>query len=195
MNNWLNAFNRLPATARYLTIAALASVLFFPLLGGVHLFDWDEINFAECAREMIVTKDYIRCQIDFMPFWEKPPVFIWMQAAAMQVFGVGEYAARFPNACIGLVAMLTLYYTGSKLRSREFGLWWVAAYMCSWLPQFYFKTGIIDPTFNFLIFLAIYQLYLLKWGQQKLLHSILAGLFLGLAVLTKGPVAILVVLL
>jgi len=51
-------------------IAAAAALLFVPFLGGVHLFDWDEINFAEAAREMIVTGDYLTVQINFQPFWE-----------------------------------------------------------------------------------------------------------------------------
>jgi 4-amino-4-deoxy-L-arabinose transferase-like glycosyltransferase len=39
------------------------------ILGAVHLFDWDEINFAECSREMLATGDYLRVYIDFQPFW------------------------------------------------------------------------------------------------------------------------------
>ena len=39
-------------------IVLISSILFIPFLGGSHLFDWDEINFAECAREMIVTGNY-----------------------------------------------------------------------------------------------------------------------------------------
>lgn len=54
-----------------LLIACGAAILFIPFLGQVHLFDWDEVNFAECAREMLVTKNYLRVQIDFQPFWEK----------------------------------------------------------------------------------------------------------------------------
>jgi len=38
-----------------LTIAAISFAFFVPFLGAVHLFDWDEINFAESAREMLVT--------------------------------------------------------------------------------------------------------------------------------------------
>ena len=56
-------------------IAAIAALLFVPFLGGVHLFDWDEINFAEISREMIVSGDYLRPQIGFQPFYEKPPLF------------------------------------------------------------------------------------------------------------------------
>jgi len=182
----------MPTYLKYIIITLAAGLLFFPFLGHVHLFDWDEINFAECAREMIVSKDYLRAQIDFMPFWEKPPVFIWMQVLAMKVFGVGEYAARFPNALMGVVTLLTIFYAGRKVVNEKMATWWVLLYAATWLPHFYFKSGIIDPTFNFFIFVAFFQTHLIRFSDKKLLHSVLAGLFLGIAVLTKGPVAILV---
>ena len=182
----------MPNYIKYFIITIAGCLLFLPFLGQVHLFDWDEINFAECAREMIVSKDYLRAQIDFMPFWEKPPVFIWMQVIGMKLFGVGEYAARFPNAVMGMVTLITLYYAGKKVMNEKMATWWVLLYAASWLPHFYFKTGIIDPTFNYFIFLAFFQLHLLKFSAKKSLHALLAGLFLGIAVLTKGPVAILV---
>ena len=182
----------MPNYLRYMIIATAGCLLFLPFLGQVHLFDWDEINFAECAREMIVSKDYLRAQIDFMPFWEKPPFFIWMQVAAMKMFGVGAYAARFPNAFMGVITLLTIFYIGKKVANEKMATWWVALYAATWLPHFYFKTGIIDPTFNFFIFLSFFQVWLLRHSRRPLLHAVLAGLFLGLAVLTKGPVAILV---
>jgi len=180
---------------RYTIIVVLAAVLFLPFLGHVHLFDWDEINFAECAREMILSKDYLRAQIDFKPFWEKPPLFIWMQVLSMKAFGVNEYAARFPNALMGIVTLVTLYGVGKKIINEKMASWWVILYAATWLPHFYFKSGIIDPTFNFFIFLSFYQLHLLRFSERKNMHALLAGLFMGLAVLTKGPVAILVALL
>jgi len=176
----------------YTVIAILASLFFFPFLGHVNLFDWDEINFAECAREMIVSKDYLRMQINFHPFWEKPPLFIWMEVLSMKVFGVNEFAARFPNAFMGVVTLMTLYYTGKKVANEKIARWWVALYAATWLPHFYFKSGIIDPTFNFFIFLSFFQFHLLRFSQRKNIHALLTGLFLGLAVLTKGPAAILI---
>jgi 4-amino-4-deoxy-L-arabinose transferase-like glycosyltransferase len=71
-----------------LLIAVAALALFLPFLGSVHLFDWDEINFAESAREMLLTGDFLTVQINYQPFWEKPPLFIWMQAFSMHLFGV-----------------------------------------------------------------------------------------------------------
>lgn len=185
----------MPGYLRYAVIIFISSLLFFSFLGNVHLFDWDEINFAECAREMIVSKEYLRAQIDFMPFWEKPPFFIWMQVAAMKLFGVGEFAARFPNALIGVVTLATLFYAGKRVQNEKMAGWWVLLYAATWLPHFYFKTGIIDPTFNFFIFAAFLQVHLLRFSTRKTLHVLLAGLFLGLAVLTKGPVALLVAFL
>ena len=61
---------------KYIFIVIGGAILFLPFLGHVHLFDWDEINFAEAAREMLLTQNYMRVQIDFQPFWEKPPLFI-----------------------------------------------------------------------------------------------------------------------
>lgn len=172
-----------------------AALLFLPFLGHVHLFDWDEINFAECAREMIVSKNYLQVQIDFQPFWEKPPLFIWMQMLSMKLFGVNEYAARFPNAVIGIMTLASIYYVGKRVVSERMATWWAVLYAATWLPHFYFKSGIIDPTFNYFIFLAFFQVHLLRYGKDKLLHALLSGIFLGLAVLTKGPVAILIALL
>jgi 4-amino-4-deoxy-L-arabinose transferase-like glycosyltransferase len=179
-----------------LLIALLGIVFFFPFLGSVHLFDWDEINFAESAREMLVTGNYAQVQIDFQPFWEKPPLFFWMQALSMHVFGVNEFAARFPNAVFGVITLLTLYYVGKKLYSPVFGLLWALAHFGAFLPHLYFKSGIIDPVFNYFMFVGLYFLALTVASYQKpgaTRNAILSGLFVGLAILTKGPVALLIV--
>lgn len=178
-------------------IALLSALIFIPFLGGVHLFDWDEINFAEAAREMIVTGDYLTVQIDFQPFWEKPPLFIYLQVLSMKVFGINEFAARFPNALCGIVTLLVLYNIGRKLKDEKFGLIWTLAYAGSVLPFFYFKSGIIDPWFNLFIFLGVYylMLYSFEHDPRKIRNVALSGFFAGLAVLTKGPVGFLLIAL
>jgi hypothetical protein len=161
----------------------------------IHLFDWDEINFAESAREMIVTGNYNTVSINFIPFWEKPPLFIWMQVLSMKVFGINEFAARFPNALCGIATLLILFEIGKDLKGIKFGLVWAAAYGASLLPFLYFKSGIIDPWFNLFIFSALYFVFLyLKQralGIPNIKPLLISALILGLAVLTKGPAAIL----
>ncbi len=179
-----------------LLIVLVSSLLFIPFLGNVHLFDWDEINFAESAREMIVTGDYLNVKINFNLFWEKPPLFIWMQVLSMKIFGINEFAARFPNALAGIITLLILFNIGKKHFGEKFGLIWIFAYAGSLLPQFYFKSGIIDPWFNLFIFLGIYFFirYLLEDTKRTKFILLSAG-FVGLGTLTKGPVALLLFLL
>ncbi len=179
-----------------LFLFGIGIVFFFPFLGNVHLFDWDEINFAESAREMLQTGDYFRVQINYEPFWEKPPFFFWLQVASMKFFGVNEFAARFPNALIGVISLITLYQIGKKLISERFGFIWSLVYFASFLPHLYFKSGIIDPFFNFFIFLSIYFLVLtINKPTNKKLNSLVAGIFIGLAIITKGPVGLLLLIL
>lgn len=171
-----------------IVIAIGALLLFVPFLGAVHLFDWDEINFAECAREMLVTQDYFSVKINYQAFWEKPPIFIWMQALSMSVFGINEFAARLPNAICGVITLLVLFNIGRRLIDERFGLLWVLAYAGSFLPHFYFKSGIIDPWFNLFIFCGIYY-FILFTNNKSTRILILSALFIGLGILTKGPVA------
>ncbi len=178
-----------------LLIIISGALLYIPFLGGVHLFDWDEINFAESAREMIVTGDYLTVSINFEPFWEKPPLFIWFQVLSMKLFGINEFAARFPNAICGIFTLLFLYRTGTKIHDKSFGLFWILVYAGSILPFFYFKSGIIDPWFNLFIFsgLVCFILFLdTEKSSQRWFRLLASAALIGLGVLTKGPVAVLI---
>ena len=174
----------------YLSIAVLGGALFIPFLGEAHLFDWDEINFAEASREMIETGNYTQTQVDFRQFWEKPPLFFWLQAAGMQMFGINAFGARFPNAICGILTLILLYAIGRQLKDDAFAGFWVLCYAASILPQFYFKSGIIDPWFNLFIFLSVYAFIRYLQHQQSLPWLCIAGVAAGLSALTKGPVGI-----
>ena len=179
----------------YALILFLLSCIFFPFaIGSVHLFDWDEVNFAEIAREMIVNKNYLNVQINYLPFWEKPPLFFWLQALSMKIFGINEFASRFPNVLVGIASILCMFYIGKKFISDKFAFIWGLSYIGSFLPHFYFKSGIIDPLFNLFIFLSIYIFYLYQVEYKKK-YLFIASILSGLAVLTKGPVAVLIILL
>lgn len=185
-------------------LAALAAITFIPFLGAVHLFDWDEINFAEISREMMVLGDYTRIYVDYLPFWQKPPLFFWLQVIAMKIFGVGEFAARLPNALFGVLTLPVLYKMGRVIRDHKLGVIWSLAYYGALLPSFYFQSGIIDPVFNFFIFTGLYFFILFNWKnngydvdlkRSKLFYLAVGGVLTGAAILTKGPVAFLILCL
>jgi uncharacterized membrane protein YiaA len=182
----------------YAGIAVISALFLLPFMGSVHLFDTDETNYAESAREMIVSGNYLTVQIDFEPFPEKPPLFFWLQVLSMKVFGINEFAARLPNVVCGILSLSMLYFFGRRVYSHRFGLLWNLSYGAAILPFFFFRSGIIDPWFNLFIFLgiALFIFYLDPEKKQiRLRNLLLSALFLGLAVMTKGPVATLIFLL
>ncbi len=186
-----------------LLLIIIGALLFIPFLGKVHLFDWDEINFAESAREMLLTHSYRMVQINFQPFYEKPPLFIWLQAISMNYLGVNEFAARLPNAICGVITMLVVFNVGRNVFKSQLGILWALLFACSILPHIYFKSGIIDPVFNLCIFLGIFFMYKLTIFNEfenaksrrhgRRWNIFLSAFFIGLATLTKGPVAIILI--
>ena len=178
-------------------IGVLGLVIFASFNGQSHLFDWDEINFAEAAREMIVTGNYSVVQINYEPFWEKPPLFFWLQALCMNLLGINEFSARLPNAIAGAITAITLYSIGRKNFSNSFGWLWALAYSTSLLPVLYFKSGIIDPWFNLFIFYGAYATWKSMYNAdgKHLRWALIAGASIGLGIMTKGPVALLVILM
>jgi 4-amino-4-deoxy-L-arabinose transferase-like glycosyltransferase len=179
-------------------IALVAALFFLPFLGRVSLFDWDEANFAEASREMIERGNYTQVTIDYEPFYQKPPLFMWLQVLCMKALGINEFAARFINAACGAVTLAAVYFIGCRLFSPLFGLFWALAFFGSFLPHFFFRSGIIDPVFNLLIFCGLAciarALFCASRGR-RLGCAGLAGLLIGLAVLAKGPVALLIICL
>ncbi|MEZ4773154.1 MAG: glycosyltransferase family 39 protein [Bacteroidia bacterium] len=183
-------------------LALICAVGFALFLGAPPLFDWDEINFAEAAREMITTGNYLQVQINYQPFFEKPPLFFWLQTLSMHIFGVNEFAARFPNVLAGIFTLAAIYWNGLFFKGEAFARLLAGFYLATLLPVIYFKSGIIDPVFNFFIFLGLMQIlrhdFLIKEDNSRASADSgpwAAGFWIGLATLTKGPVALLVTLL
>ena len=185
-----------------LIFALLGAIFYISFIGGVHLFDWDEINFAEISREMILLSDFTRVHVNFEPFYQKPPFFFWCQVVAMKIFGVNEFAARLPNAICGVITLVLLYNIGRKLYNHRFGLIWATVYFGTILPFLYFKSGIIDPIFNLFIFLGLYYFILFYWKKDqfkgikltrsKWFYLFVGGMYIGMGILTKGQVAYLI---
>ena len=182
----------------YTGIILISAMFLFPLLGSVDLFDAEETKYAESAREMIITGDYLDVQIDFEPHPENPPLFFWLQVLSMKLFGINELGARFPNVICGMISLMLLYYLGRQIYGHRFGLLWILSFGAAILPFFFFRSGIIDPWFNLFMFtgIALSVFYLdPERRKSRLPNLLLSSFFLGLAVLTKGPVALLIYLL
>lgn len=169
------------------------ALLLLPGLFGLGLFDWDELNFAESTREMVESGKFLYNTLQFEPFWEKPPLFNWLQLPFVYAFGSVDWAYRLPNVIAAVLAVNFSYHIGHSMGKRMLGSFFALSTLATFAPYFYWKSGLIDPWFNLLIVAALWNWFQMgqthRAGDRPHKDYALSGLFLGLAILTKGPVA------
>jgi 4-amino-4-deoxy-L-arabinose transferase-like glycosyltransferase len=91
-----------------IALVAVSFLTFFAGLGQSAITDSDEAFYAESAREMVATGDWLTPRFNETDRFEKPVLYYWLAASAYVVFGVNEMAARLPSALAGLgLALLT----------------------------------------------------------------------------------------
>ncbi len=176
-------------------LLALCVALFFVGLGDLPLFDVDEAVFAETTREMIETGNWITPQYNGADRFDKPILFYWLMAGAFSVFGVGAWSARFWSATlgVGLVAVLALF-ARRRLGPRAgllSGL--VAATSIEMIVLAH--SAITDMTLIFFVtvgLLAGYTAVQADDATRRARWAMLGAAGLGFAVLTKGPVGIVI---
>ncbi|MGK5094109.1 glycosyltransferase family 39 protein [Deltaproteobacteria bacterium TL4] len=182
-------------------VLGLTAIFLFWGLSAAPLIDWDENIYAEASRQMVERGDYLNVTVNNLAFTEKPPFFFWLQAASYHVFGINEFAARFPSALAGVMMGVFCLFLGKWLDSLQLGVLWALIYLSSFFPSILGHTAIIDHTFNLLIstgtfglyiYDVLYKRYLMTEASersQKQYWMALTGasVCIGLAVLTKGP--------
>jgi 4-amino-4-deoxy-L-arabinose transferase-like glycosyltransferase len=184
----------------------LCGLIYFPFIGEVNLFDWDETILASVSKEMFGRDEVLQPWLNGSYFLEIPPFFFWLQLISFKYLGINEYAARFPNALCAILVVLTLYKNGKRLYSSNFGLMWALIYISMLLPQLYHRSGLAEPWFCFFIYLSIYNLARViearqesgeKFYRKKEVFSNLFYSFFAAvgAVMTKGLEGYIVILL
>ena len=88
--------------------ALLASILYLPGIGRPALWEPDEGRYAEIAREMVLSGDYVTPRDDFELYFEKPPLVYWTEAASIKIFGVKEFAVRLPAALFSVPVVFAI---------------------------------------------------------------------------------------
>lgn len=92
-----------------LIVLVVAFIMLFKL-GTVPLLDPDEPVYAQTAMEMLASNDFISPRI-YGDFWfDKPPMYYWLVAGMIKIFGQTELAARLPSAILAIVGVLSVYF-------------------------------------------------------------------------------------
>ena len=97
-------------------------LLWFYGLGARTLVPTDEGRYAEMAREIVATGDWITTRLNGIKYFEKPPLQVWMTALTFELFGLGEWQARLWTGLCGLLGIAAVAHTGCKVFSQRVGL-------------------------------------------------------------------------
>lgn len=91
----------------------------FYMLGARTLVPTDEGRYAEMAREMVATGDWITLRLNGIKYFEKPPLQNWMNALTFSLFGLGDWQARLWTGLCGLIGIFVSSYTAFKIYGRR----------------------------------------------------------------------------
>ncbi len=180
-------------TLDILILLVLISTFYFLFLGARPLLAPDEGRYAEIPREMIVNHDYITPRINTIKYFEKPPLYYWIEADAIKTFGLNEWSLRFPSALMGILGCLFIYATGRKLFDRRTGFFASLILATSLLYALLARIITIDMTLCTLLSGSLLAFLLGTRSPHGLQRRFLIWLAFGcaaLTVMTKGLIGI-----
>jgi 4-amino-4-deoxy-L-arabinose transferase-like glycosyltransferase len=175
-------------------------VCYFSHLGAIGFVGPDEPRYAWIARDMMETGDWVTPRLYGKPWFEKPPLFYWGAALCFKTFGVSEAAARLPSAISALLATLALAWLALRLYGAETARWLLLLLPTTVGMIGFSHAAATDMPFSGMLTIAMVCAAVIL-GLTRSEHTpilpctpwlalILFGFFLGLAVLAKGPAAI-----
>ena len=140
----------------YLLIIVAASYLFFFYnLGTYSLKEPDEGRYAEIPREMVEQGDYLVPHLNYVRYFEKPPLLYWATAISYKAFGVNEWSFRLPTALVAFLCAVTTYLFVARWSTLGTALFSSLVLMSSF--GFFAMSHIvtIDMFFTFLLFTSL----------------------------------------
>jgi len=186
-------------------IVATLFVCYFSHLGAVGFVGPDEPRYAWIARDMAETGDWVTPKLYGKPWFEKPPLYYWGAAICFKIFGVSETSARLPSAICALLATLALGWLAWRLYGSETAHWLLLLLPTTVGMIGFSHAAATDMPFSGMLTIAmVFAAVVLRLTPAHAgsaisapanpstpwLALVLFGFFLGLAVLAKGPAAI-----
>lgn len=177
-----------------LMLTLFVGLFYIIFLGKAPLAAPDEARYSEIPREMLESGDFITPHLNAIKYFEKPPLFYWMQTVSIKLFGLSETSLRFTTMLMGILGCLITYATTRVLFNRNLGL--LSALMLATSFLYYGLSHLItlDMTFGVFITGTLFS-FLLAVNTNKRMERFyftwLSALCCALAVLTKGFAGIL----
>ena len=173
---------------RVLAALLILAIAWFGTLDYRKLVKPDEGRYAEIPREMVVSGDWLTPRLNSIKYFEKPPLQYWTTAAAYELFGQSEWTSRLWTALTGFLGVVLIWLTGRRLFGPQAGNLAATTLASMFLYTVMSHVNTLDMGLTFFLELALCAFML---AQERRAHwMLLAWAALGLAVLSKGPVAL-----
>jgi 4-amino-4-deoxy-L-arabinose transferase-like glycosyltransferase len=179
---------------RLLLIAAAALILYLPGLGRPALWEPDEGRYAEIAREMYLSGDYVTPRDNFVRYFEKPPLVYWTEAAAISIFGANEFAVRLPAALFSAGEVIVSAAIADVMFGEAVSILTALALALSPLFFGFARFATLDPALAFFMTAALGAFYMGARSRDFGIGAgrrwfVAAAAMLAFGTLAKGPVA------
>ncbi|GIW46113.1 MAG: glycosyl transferase [Candidatus Binatia bacterium] len=185
---------KLAVAAAALGIGVAAA--FFSTLGASPLIEPDEARYAEIAREMLVRGDWVTPTLNFVPYFEKPPLVYWLTTISLALFGQHDWAVRLWPALSGLVGVGCTARLAASMFGWPTGL--LAGAILATTPLYFGMSQVLTLDMPLTAWctasLVCAWFVLARVPGRPTIAVVVFWLALGLGVLTKGPVAVVLVL-
>ncbi len=182
-------FSRWPALVALLV---LCGVLFFVGLGNRPLWDGDEGLHASTSREMVESGDWVTPRVNGVAFFDKPAFFNWLVAASYKVFGFTEFASRLPAALLGTLIVLTTWFFGRRMYGATAGF--LSAVALATSMQFIVLSRTVVHDIALCLFITLVMgCFFMAFERPTERGRWMLGVYVfsALAVLSKGPIGVL----
>lgn len=183
---YVSKLNSLPL----IVLSIIAFLMIFTNIWSNDLVPWDEAIYAKISKNMVVNKEYIFQTWKLNSFWyEKPPLFMWFMAFFMNFIGFNSLSAKLPSAIFGFLTVIITYIFAKKLFNRFVGFMAGFSLLTTMHFLYYSRMAMTDITNLFFITSSVYFYYQAK-SNNLFKHYLFSGVFIGLAVMTKGVVGL-----
>jgi 4-amino-4-deoxy-L-arabinose transferase-like glycosyltransferase len=172
----------------WILLLACCAFFFFWQLSAFGLIGADEPRYAQVAREMLERRDWVTPTLGGTAWLEKPPLYYWQAVVAYKIFGVSDWAARFPSAFDASTLVFAVYWFLRRFRGG-FAIDGALALTCSAGIVGLARAASTDMPLAATFAIAMMAWY--AWFETDK-RAFLAGfyVFIALAMLAKGPVAL-----
>ncbi len=175
----------------FTTLLGLGTFLFYILFANqLPITDPVESNYALTAKEMLLGHHYISPYIYGHPWFDKPVFTYWILMASFSLFGFTDFAARFPSAVTAALSALFMYHSIHKITLNKTLAKWSSLLLITSFEFWYISHAIVTDGYLFFFTIGIFTYAYLGLRDEKVSHIVCAYAFSALAVLTKGPVGL-----